>query len=72
MTVQNGRANIVMTQVVGLDGGLGIVENGTLKFPGRARYTLHVTCDLLGQDGQSPRIESVHLEQELLPGAGNA
>ncbi|MBQ9407158.1 MAG: hypothetical protein IJU37_10550 [Desulfovibrio sp.] len=67
VTVQNGRANIEMSNVFGLNGGLGIVENGTLKYPGKARYTLHFECNLLGQDGQSPSIESVHLQQEFVP-----
>jgi len=40
---------------------------GFAKLFCKARYTLRFECDLLGQDGQSPRIETVHLSQRLLP-----
>ena len=67
VTVQNGRASIEVSETVGLDSGLNAGGVGFAKLFGKARYTLRFECDLLGQDGQSPRIETVHLSQRLLP-----
>ena len=67
VTVRNGRATIEISESVGLDSGLNIGAEGFAKLFGKARYTLRFECDLLGQDGQSPSIESVQLSQQLLP-----
>ncbi len=68
VTVRNGRAVIEASENVGLDSGLNQSGgNGFAKIFGKARYTLRFECDLLGLDGQSPRIESVQLSQQLLP-----
>ena len=63
VTVQNGKAHIEMSELVGLDSGLGTDENGKAQLVGKARYTMRFECDL----GEPPSIESVHLEQQLLP-----
>ena len=67
VTVQNGRASIEMSETVGLDSGLNLGGEGLPKLFGKARFTLHFECDLLGNDGQSPRIETMHFSQQLLP-----
>ncbi len=67
VTVQNGRATIEMSEIVGLDSGLSLGEEGLPKLFGKARFTLRFDCDLLGHDGQSPSIETVHFSQQLLP-----
>ena len=76
VTLQNGRAQITVSELVGLDPGqepgLDDDANGVPKFPGKARYTLQFECDLLGENGHSPSIESVHLRQEFLPVQENA
>ncbi len=67
VTVRNGRAFIEISEMVGLDSGLGKDEQGYARLCGKVRYTLRFECDLLGHDGHSPSIESVHLDQELVP-----
>jgi hypothetical protein len=67
VTVNNGRATIVVSETVGLDSGLNLGGEGLPKLFGKARFTLRFECDLLGNDGQSPRIETMHFSQQLLP-----
>ena len=67
VTVANCRAHITMSDDVGLFSGLSNYENGTPRLAGKVRFTLHFDCDLLGNDGQSPSIQDVQLEQQLLP-----
>ncbi|MBP3731398.1 MAG: hypothetical protein J6I40_08020 [Mailhella sp.] len=67
VTVLNGRAVIEASESVGLNSGLNNGGDGFAKLFGKARFTIRFECDLLGQDGQSPRIETVHISQQLLP-----
>ncbi len=67
VTVRNGKATIVASETVGLASGLPNDAQGNARLCGKARYTLQFECDLLGPDGKSPRIETVHLSQQLLP-----
>ena len=67
VTVQNGRAFIEVSETVGLDSGLNFGAEGIAKLFGKARFTLRFECDLLGHDGRSPSIETMHFSQQLLP-----
>ncbi len=67
VTVQNGRATIEVSETVGLDSGLSLGGEGLPKLFGKARFTLRFECDLLGHDGRSPSIETMHFSQQLLP-----
>ncbi len=67
VTIQDGKAHIETSELVGLDAGLGTGENGFPRLGGAARFTLHFECDLLGKNGHSPSITGITLQQELLP-----
>ncbi|MBQ7618107.1 MAG: hypothetical protein IJS50_04460, partial [Desulfovibrio sp.] len=62
VTVQNGRAQIEVSENVGLVGPAP-EDNGLNNIFGLAKYTLKFDCDL----GNPPQIESLHLKQQLIP-----
>ena len=66
VNLDGNKVHINLSEVVGLDAGLGTGADNKPKLGGLAHYTVHIECDL-GQDGHEPRIESIHFQQELLP-----
>ncbi len=66
VSIKNNKVHIELSELVGLDAGVGAGADSKPRLGGLARYTVHFECDL-GQNGKNPHIESIHFQQELLP-----
>ena len=66
VSVEGNKVHIELSELVGLDAGVGAGADSKPRLGGLARYTVHFECDL-GPNGKNPHIESIHFQQELLP-----